>query len=154
MPNQPDVLEKLVSLCKRRGFIFQSSEIYGGTVAPGVVPGIAAGPPPGTVLATGRLIAPNTDVVHGEGSLMDPANPHIGRVAVLAHARGSGAGRKAMDFLEQSALARHGASGTVRVELSAQDHAMPFYERLGYTVHGDGYLDEGIPHHDAFKDLG
>src|SRR3954447_8397895 len=31
MPNQPDVLEKLVSLSKRRGFIFQSSEIYGGT---------------------------------------------------------------------------------------------------------------------------
>src|ERR1043166_2422485 len=30
MPNQPDVLEKLVSLCKRRGYIFQSSEIYGG----------------------------------------------------------------------------------------------------------------------------
>ena len=27
----PDVLELLVSLCKRRGFIFQSSEIYGGT---------------------------------------------------------------------------------------------------------------------------
>ena len=27
----PDILEKLVSLCKRRGFIFQSSEIYGGT---------------------------------------------------------------------------------------------------------------------------
>ena len=26
-----DVMEKLVSLCKRRGFIFQSSEIYGGT---------------------------------------------------------------------------------------------------------------------------
>jgi len=28
---QPDVLERLVSLAKRRGFIFQSSEIYGGT---------------------------------------------------------------------------------------------------------------------------
>ncbi|HVZ47447.1 MAG TPA: glycine--tRNA ligase [Gemmatimonadaceae bacterium] len=27
----PDVLEKLVSLAKRRGFVFQSSEIYGGT---------------------------------------------------------------------------------------------------------------------------
>jgi glycyl-tRNA synthetase len=26
-----DVMEKLVSLCKRRGFVFQSSEIYGGT---------------------------------------------------------------------------------------------------------------------------
>ncbi len=31
MAAQPDVMEKLVSLCKRRGFIFQSSEIYGGT---------------------------------------------------------------------------------------------------------------------------
>ncbi len=27
----PDVFDKLVSLCKRRGFIFQSSEVYGGT---------------------------------------------------------------------------------------------------------------------------
>jgi len=27
----PDIMEKLVSLAKRRGFIFQSSEIYGGT---------------------------------------------------------------------------------------------------------------------------
>ena len=32
MPSaHPDVMDKLVSLCKRRGFIFQSSEIYGGT---------------------------------------------------------------------------------------------------------------------------
>jgi glycyl-tRNA synthetase len=30
MPH-PDVMDKLVSLAKRRGFIFQSSEIYGGT---------------------------------------------------------------------------------------------------------------------------
>lgn len=29
--NHPDVMEKLVSLCKRRGYVFQSSEIYGGT---------------------------------------------------------------------------------------------------------------------------
>ncbi len=28
---QPDVMDKLVSLSKRRGFIFQSSELYGGT---------------------------------------------------------------------------------------------------------------------------
>jgi len=27
---EPDLMEKIVSLCKRRGFIFQSSEIYGG----------------------------------------------------------------------------------------------------------------------------
>ena len=29
--SHPDVMDKLVSLCKRRGFVFQSSEIYGGT---------------------------------------------------------------------------------------------------------------------------
>src|SRR5437773_11158035 len=29
LPN-PQLMEKIVSLCKRRGFIFQSSEIYGG----------------------------------------------------------------------------------------------------------------------------
>jgi glycyl-tRNA synthetase len=31
MANGLDLMERLVSLCKRRGFIFQSSEIYGGT---------------------------------------------------------------------------------------------------------------------------
>jgi glycyl-tRNA synthetase len=31
MANSSDLMEKLVSLCKRRGFVFQSSEIYGGT---------------------------------------------------------------------------------------------------------------------------
>jgi glycyl-tRNA synthetase len=29
-PNTGELMEKIVSLCKRRGFIFQSSEIYGG----------------------------------------------------------------------------------------------------------------------------
>ncbi len=31
MANETQLMDKLVSLCKRRGFIFQSSEIYGGT---------------------------------------------------------------------------------------------------------------------------
>jgi len=31
--NQSDMMDKMVSLCKRRGFIFQSSEIYGGLAA-------------------------------------------------------------------------------------------------------------------------
>jgi len=31
MANSTDLMEKLVSLCKRRGFVYQSSEIYGGT---------------------------------------------------------------------------------------------------------------------------
>ncbi|PKQ17651.1 MAG: GNAT family N-acetyltransferase [Actinobacteria bacterium HGW-Actinobacteria-8] len=107
----------------------------------------------GIPLATGRLLAPHTDVFHGEGSFgaMDPALPHIGRVAVRKVARGTGAGRALMLELEAQALARHGVGGSVRVELSAQDQAMPFYEKLGYTPYGPAYLDEGISHHDAFK---
>lgn len=31
MANDTQLMDKLVSLCKRRGFVFQSSEIYGGT---------------------------------------------------------------------------------------------------------------------------
>jgi predicted GNAT family N-acyltransferase len=111
----------------------------------------------GAPLGAGRLLAPHTDVFHGEGTghgAMNPANPHIGRLAVRASGRGTGAGAALMRHLEAAALERHAAHGTVRVELSAQDQAMPFYERLGYTPYGDGYLDEGIPHHDAFKDLG
>ncbi len=30
VPNDPALLEKVVNLCKRRGFVFQSAEIYGG----------------------------------------------------------------------------------------------------------------------------
>jgi len=33
MPASPDIFEKLVSLSKRRGFIYQSSEIYGGAAS-------------------------------------------------------------------------------------------------------------------------
>src|SRR3989344_1467729 len=29
-PKENDLMEKVVSLCKRRGFVFQGSEIYGG----------------------------------------------------------------------------------------------------------------------------
>ena len=107
----------------------------------------------GIPLATGRMLAPHTDIFHGEGSFgaMDPALPHIGRVAVRKVARKTGAGTVLMLELEAEALARHGADGSVRVELSAQDHAMPFYEKLGYTPYGAAYLDEGISHHDAFK---
>ena len=30
MRAEPELMQKIVSLCKRRGFVFQSSEIYGG----------------------------------------------------------------------------------------------------------------------------
>jgi predicted GNAT family N-acyltransferase len=32
------------------------------------------------------------------------------------------------------------------VALSAQIHALGFYERLGYTAYGDEFDDAGLPH--------
>lgn len=102
----------------------------------------------GAVVGTGRLL---TDPAH-------PGETHVGRVAVAASARGTGAGAAVMRALEEIALAEHAVPGpdgrpTVRVELSAQVQATGFYERLGYTVHGPVYLDAGIDHRDAAKTL-
>ncbi|WP_148220680.1 GNAT family N-acetyltransferase [Xylanimonas cellulosilytica] len=98
----------------------------------------------GEVVGTARLL---TDPEH-------PGEVHVGRVAVRATARGTGAGAALMRALEEVALAEHaGPDGTVRVLLSAQVQAIGFYERLGYVVHGPVYLDAGIDHRDAAKVL-
>lgn len=70
--------------------------------------------------------------------------PHIGRVAVLAEHRKSGVGRRVMEALHEEAR-RRGFGG---ITLSAQLHAIPFYERLGYRARGPVYLDAGIEHRD------
>lgn len=72
--------------------------------------------------------------------LTDPGGViRIGRVVVAPAARGSGhAGR-----LMTAAL--HEAGGRPCV-LEAQSHLIGFYARYGFTVSGDEYLDDGIPH--------
>ncbi len=70
--------------------------------------------------------------------------PHIGRVAVLAEHRGTGVGRQVMEALHREAR-RRGLGG---ITLSAQLHAVGFYERLGYAARGPVYLDAGIEHRD------
>jgi predicted GNAT family N-acyltransferase len=98
----------------------------------------------GAVIGTARLL---TDPEHA-------GEVHIGRVAVRALARGTGAGAALMRELEAIARAEHaGPDGTVTVLLSAQVQAIGFYERLGYAVHGPVYLDAGIDHRDARKVL-
>lgn len=67
---------------------------------------------------------------------------HLGRVAVLAEWRRTGVANALMERLHGEARAR----GYVRVEISAQTHAIPFYERLGYRAEGPVYLEAGIEH--------
>lgn len=99
--------------------------------------------PDGTAIGTGRL-------------LIDPAHPavlHIGRLAVRAAWRKAGIGAILMSALEGLAADTVTAGTPVRVELSAQEQAIGFYERLGYTIEGERYLDAKIWHRDAWKVL-
>lgn len=72
--------------------------------------------------------------------------PHgkIGRMAVLPEWRGHGVGRTMLEKL--IALAR--AQGLSEISLSAQAHAIPFYEQAGFRVCSEMYDDAGIPHRD------
>lgn len=67
---------------------------------------------------------------------------HIGRVAVLAEARGLGIGAALM----RAAIEAARRDGHARIELAAQTHALAFYEHLGFMAFGGEFLDAGIPH--------
>lgn len=73
----------------------------------------------------------------------------IGRVCVLAGARGTGLGRA----LVLEGCARLKALGCRRVRLGAQMQAMGFYEGLGFVAFGPVYDDAGIPHRDMERAL-
>ena len=67
---------------------------------------------------------------------------HIGRVAVRKEYRGYGVGACVMRSLEASAR----AAGAKRIILGAQDHAVPFYEKLGYSICSGSFLDQDALH--------
>ena len=74
----------------------------------------------------------------------------VGRVCVLAEARGLGLGAALM----HAAVREFRSMPSVRmVKLGAQTHALEFYERLGFTATGPEYLDAGIPHRDMVLPL-
>ncbi|MFI9162419.1 GNAT family N-acetyltransferase [Kitasatospora aureofaciens] len=93
----------------------------------------------GAALGTGRLI-------FGEEALKLTGGVEgrvlLGRLAVLAAARGTGLGVELVRAIEAAGRER----GGVEVELHAQVRALGFYERLGYVAEGPVYDDAGIPH--------
>ena len=74
----------------------------------------------------------------------------IGRVCVLAEARGRGLGA-ALIRAALGEFRRH--PGLIQAKLGAQTHALGFYESLGFTAIGPVYLDAGIPHRDMIAPL-
>lgn len=83
----------------------------------------------------------------GTGRLLPDG--HIGRMAVLPSARGTGVGSALLSALMDAARLR----GHREAVLSAQTHAISFYRRYGYDVISGEYLDAGIPHVDMRRGL-
>ena len=75
------------------------------------------------------------------------ADGQIGRVSVLKDWRGLKVG----DALMQATLEQAEERGLKEVKLSAQVHATPFYERLGFKIVSDEFLEAGIPHVDMVR---
>lgn len=68
----------------------------------------------------------------------------IGRMAVLKEWRRHGVGRALLD----AAINICRNHGWENITVSAQAHAISFYERAGFVVCSEEYLDAGIPHRD------
>lgn len=69
----------------------------------------------------------------------------IERVAILESHQGQGLGKAIM----QTILSDLKDKKTVlTAKLGAQTYAIPFYEKLGFSVYSEEYLDAGIPHKD------
>ncbi|MBL8515748.1 MAG: GNAT family N-acetyltransferase [Betaproteobacteria bacterium] len=84
----------------------------------------------GAVIGTGRLLPQDAGV------------GRVGRMAVAPDWRGKGVGAAMLDALLAAARAR----GDLLIELHAQLHAAPFYDRAGFARVGDVYEEAGIPH--------
>jgi predicted GNAT family N-acyltransferase len=66
----------------------------------------------------------------------------IGRVAVLKELRRSGVGHLLMSAILDEASKR----GLLELQLHAQLHSIPFYEKSGFTPVGDRFEEAGITH--------
>lgn len=73
----------------------------------------------------------------------------IGRMAVLPEWRSKGVGRAILQTLLEIACEH----SIAEVRLSAQVTAIPFYEKAGFKLYSEVYMDAGIPHRDMYLKL-
>lgn len=71
------------------------------------------------------------------------------QVAVAQERQGQGVGRRLVEVSE--AVAREG--GFSEMVLHARETAVPFYERLGYEVYGEPFVEVTLPHRAMRKTL-
>jgi predicted GNAT family N-acyltransferase len=90
-----------------------------------------------------HVVAVDGDHVVGTCRLVfDGDLARLGRMAVEPDARGRGIGAAILDEAERQAR----AAGSARIRLHAQVAARTLYERGGFEVRGEEFMEEGIPH--------
>lgn len=92
----------------------------------------------------------NEPVVTARYRIVDSNIGKIERVAVLDSYQGKGYGKEIMLYLINELKKNPDIQ---KIKLGAQNQAMPFYERLGFSPYGDEYMDADIPHHDMIMEL-
>jgi ElaA protein len=79
------------------------------------------------------------------------AEPSIGRVITTAMARGTGLGR---ELVRRAIMHCTEAFPALGIRISAQTRLERFYEEAGFTVVGQPYLEDGIPHTEMLRPCG
>jgi len=67
---------------------------------------------------------------------------YIGRMAILPEWREQGIGTKILQLCIDECLHR----GVKNIILNAQVYVLPFYQKAGFKISSDEFLDAGIPH--------
>src|SRR5699024_3191078 len=71
------------------------------------------------------------------------------RICILKEYRGQSYGTKIIKTMEEEVTKK----GYTKTMLNAQTRAVKFYQRLGYKIVSDEFLDAGIPHVTMIKQL-
>ncbi|NER60042.1 GNAT family N-acetyltransferase [Pseudomonas sp. MAFF212428] len=93
-----------------------------------------------------HFLALEDDYAIGTARLLQDGQ--IGRVSVLKDWRGLKVG----DALMQAAIVEAQKRDLSQQKLTAQVHATAFYERLGFKVVSEEFLEAGLPHVDMVRD--
>jgi GNAT superfamily N-acetyltransferase len=79
----------------------------------------------------------------------DPKTVRLRQMAVTSVLQGKGIGRALMNFAENIARDR----GYKRLTMHARKTAIGFYEKAGYSISGDEFVEVTIPHFEMEKEL-
>jgi N-acetylglutamate synthase-like GNAT family acetyltransferase len=84
--------------------------------------------------------------------ILTPANEHsiqLRQMAVRQNIQRSGIGAAIIAFAEATAKEK----GFITLFMHARDAVIPFYEKQGYHIEGEGFTEVNIPHHKMKKEL-